>query len=130
MGYNLATKKMKKVLLIGLGLAMGTFAFAASDGANNACANNTATIEIAKANGNQYKVALKQITGQHPKIVHAMYDEDTNKIIINGTAYSWSHNPKYRREGAGAAAKYKYVVAGCYYFNWEYLGNGKFRQEN
>ena len=119
---------MKKTLLIGLGLAMGTFAFAATDSANIASANNAATIEIAKTTGNRYQVALKQITGQHPKVVHATYDEDTNKIIIDGKAYSWSHNPKYGREGAGQAAKYKYVVAGCYYFNWEYLGNGKFRQ--
>ena len=119
---------MKKALLISLGLAMGTFAFAATDSANNSSTNNTVKVEIAKATGNRYQVALKQITGQHPKVVHATYDEDTNKIIIDGKAYSWSQNPKYGREGAGPAAKYKYVVAGCYYFNWEYLGNGKFRQ--
>lgn len=119
---------MKKTLLIGLGLFVGVFAFATTDNVNNSYKINTVAIEIAKATGNRYQVALKQITGKHPKVVHATYDEDTNKIIIDGTAYSWSHNPKYGREGAGAAAKYKYVVAGCYYFNWEYLGNGKFRQ--
>jgi hypothetical protein len=119
---------MKKTFLISLGLVLGLFTFVDSNMANGKAFNNTKFVEITKITGNRYQVALKQITGQHPKIVHAYYDEDTNKIIIDGTAYSWSHNPKYGREGAGQAAKYKYVVAGCYYFNWEYLGNGKFRQ--
>lgn len=119
---------MKKILLISLGLALGHSVFASSNVANVTSSNDKKSVEITKTTGNRYQVALKQITGQHPKIVHAYYDEDTNKIIIDGTAYSWSHNPKYGREGVGPAAKYKYVVAGCYYFNWEYLGNGKFRQ--
>lgn len=119
---------MKNTLLISLGLVLSLSAYAGSNVANSNAFNNTRTVEITKITGNRYKVALKQITGQHPKIVHAYYDEDTNKIIIDGTAYNWSHNPKYGKQGVGKAAEYKYVVAGCYYFNWEYLGNGKFRQ--
>ena len=120
---------MKKVLLVSLGLVFGLSAFASSNVANVTTSNDKKSVEIAKATGNRYQVALKKVLSDHTtKIVHAYYDEDTNKIIIDGTAYSWSHNPKYGRDGVGQAAKYKYVVAGCYYFNWEYLGNGKFRQ--
>lgn len=120
---------MKKVLLMGIGLAMGLFAFASSNTTGVATTSNTKSVEITNATGETYKVALKQILSDHTtKIVHALYDASTDKIIIDGTSYRWSQNPKYGKQGAGQAAKYKYVVAGSYYFNWEYLGNGKFRQ--
>lgn len=126
---NLAQKKMKKILLISLGLALGLSAYASSDVANSTVSNGKKSIEITKTTGKRYQQSVKKILSDHTaKIVHVLYDEDTNKIIIDGTAYSWSHNPKYGKEGAGQAAKYKYVVAGCYYFNWEYLGNGRFKQ--
>lgn len=119
---------MKKVVLISLGLALGLSGIANSN-VTNSTSNAKKAIEITKTMGNTYRQSVKKILSDHTtKIVHVLYDEDTNKIIIDGTAYSWSHNPKYGREGAGQAAKYKYVVAGCYYFNWEYLGNGRFRQ--
>ena len=106
---------------------MGLSVFAAPS-ANDSFPKNATTKEV-KAAGDTYQVALKQILSDHTtKIVHAQYDASTDRIIINGTSYRWSQNPKYGKQGAGQAAKYKYVVAGSYYFNWEYLGNGKFRQ--
>lgn len=114
---------------MGLMLTTCLFTFATSSTIDVIMTKNTKTEVSSDATNETYQVALKQILSDHTtKIVHAQYDASTDRIIIDGTAYRWSQNPKYGKQGAGQAAKYKYVVAGSYYFNWEYLGNGKFRQ--
>ncbi|MBO4588700.1 MAG: hypothetical protein J5711_07385 [Bacteroidales bacterium] len=77
--------------------------------------------------GDIYSVSVYEITSEiSVKTVRAQYDDETDKIIIDGKSYSWSRNPYYGKEGYGKVSKYKYTVAG-YYFNWEYKGNGNFR---
>ena len=80
--------------------------------------------------GDIYNVALIEITSNvSVRTIRAKYDDETNEIIINGERYRWSRNPYYGKSEYGKASKYKYTVD-KYYFNWEYLGNGNFRESN
>lgn len=99
---------------------------------HNAFLKEQQALEISVNSGNTYTVAVYELKRGHgttviTKVVHVQYDDNTNKIIIDGTPYSWSRNPHYGE--SGTFGKYKYIVAEKYYFSWEYLGNGKFRNE-
>lgn len=136
MGYNRAKLQMKKstfVLLtafLAIGMLMPS-AFAESN-TKNTFSKQQQTIEISINSGQTYSVAVYELkrgrgTVVIKKTIHVQYDDSTNKIIIDGTPYSWSRNPQYGE--ASTFGKYKYIVAGKYYFNWEYEGNGRFRGE-
>lgn len=43
------------------------------------------------------------------------YNEDTNKITIDGDTYRVSENPYYGDDSSFGS--YRYVAGGCYYFN-------------
>lgn len=133
MGYNLAKKEMKKfnhVLLTALmvtGMLLPS-AFAESN-LPTTISQQQQTVEISINCGETYTVAVYELkqgrAGVIKKTVNVQYDDNTNKIIIDGTSYSWSRNPRYGE--SGEFGKYKYIVAGRYYFSWEYEGNGHFR---
>ena len=127
---------MKKTNLVLLTAIMATWmlmpnVFAESN-LNTTFSRQQQAIEISVNSGSTYTVAVYELKKGHgttviKKVVHVQYDDNTNKIIIDGTSYSWSRNPRYGE--SGTFGKYKYVVAGKYYFSWEYIGNGKFRNE-
>lgn len=135
MGFNLAKRKMKKMyylllsfMVIGLSIPS---AFAKS---NPKCANSKQMTEVITSSSEIYSVAvyeLKQGNGTVviKKTIQAKYDAETGEIIIDGYRYRRSYNPLYGKEGAGTFGKFKYVVADKYYFNWEYEGNGRFRDQ-
>lgn len=136
MDNNWAKLQMKKSIFIlltaimAIGMLMPS-AFAESN-RHNTLSKDQQALEISVNSGNTYQVAVYELkrgqgTTVIKKVVHVQYDDNTNKIIIDGTPYSWSRNPHYGE--SGTFGKYKYVVAGKYYFSWEYLGNGKFRNE-
>lgn len=126
-------KKYNYVLLTALMVAgmLMPCAFAESI-PQNMFSKQKQTVEISINSGETYTVAVYELKRGHGtavivKTVHVQYDDNTNKIIIDGTPYSWSRNPHYGE--SGTFGKYKYIVAGKYYFSWEYEGNGRFRTE-
>ena len=136
MDNNWAKLQMKKSNLILLTAFMATGMLMPSAFAeysfHKTFSKQQQTLEISVNSSTTYSVAVYELKRGHgttviKKVVHVQYDDNTNKIIIDGTPYSWSRNPHYGE--SGTFGKYKYIVAGKYYFSWEYLGNGKFRDE-
>ncbi|MCQ2306245.1 MAG: hypothetical protein MJ000_01605 [Bacteroidales bacterium] len=128
-------KKIYYVLftaVMAFGMLIST-AYAASN-SDNAYSTQQQKDELTIGCGAIYNVAvyeLKQGSGTLTikKTINAEYDDETDEIIINGYRYRWTNNPYYGKSEYGKAAHYKYIVAGKYYFNWEYQGNGRFREE-
>lgn len=125
---------MKKVLFLCFGLALVFAGYAASNSEQTTKTIDSRIVEITVNSGTTYDVPVYELkrgngTVVIKKTIQAKYDSETGEIIIDGYRYRKSYNPQYGNESAGTFGKYKYVVAGKYYFNWEYEGNGKFRDQ-
>lgn len=134
MGYNMAKRNMKKYIFLTVFMAFGMListAYARSN-SKESSSEQKQELKLTVNCGDIYRVTvyeLKQGSGSVTikKSISAQFDDETYEIIIDGDRYSWSRNPYYGKSGYGKVADYKYVVAGKYYFNWEYQGDGRFR---
>lgn len=125
---------MKKVLFLCFGLAIVFASYAASNSEQTTKTSISINIGITVNSGEIYNVAVYELkhgngTVVIKKTIQAQYDAETGEIIIDGRRYRKTYNPQYGKDGAGTFGKYKYMVADKYYFNWEYEGNGRFRDQ-